>query len=207
MRQSVRRLATESNHSEIIAVLSRAFWDDPLFDFLSAGNLLDEYRVLPRVFRTAMTDFRSDAAELYVAEVSGKPRGFAGWLGPGAFPRSRPERLARDLRAAALLVKLRNRRIAAALLREVERRHPTEDHWYLALLGTDPGLQGQGLGSALLRPVLQRCDLETTPAYTETQKLANVAWYARFGFVMMDELELPDAPTIWRLWRDPQPLG
>jgi GNAT superfamily N-acetyltransferase len=207
MKQPVRRLAAQSNRAEIVAVLSRAFWDDPLFDFLSAGNLLNEYRVLPRVFRAAMTDFRSHAAELYVADVSGKPRSFAGWLGPGAFPRSRAEQLTRDLRAAVLLLQLRNRRTAAALLREVERRHPTEDHWYLALLGTDPSVQGQGLGSALLRPVLQRCDLETTPAYTETQKLANVAWYARFGFVTMDELKLPNAPTIWRLWRDPQPLG
>jgi GNAT superfamily N-acetyltransferase len=207
MNQKVRRLAGESNHAEIVAVLSRAFWDDPLFDFLSAGNLLKEYCVLPRVFRTAMTDFRSHAAELYVADVSGKPRSFAGWLGPGAFPRSRAERVTRDLRAAALLLTLRNRRSAAALLREVERRHPTEDHWYLALLGTDPSVQGKGLGSALLRPVLQRCDVEATPAYTETQKLANVAWYARLGFVTIDELRLPNTPPVWRLWRDPHPLS
>jgi GNAT superfamily N-acetyltransferase len=205
MNQTVRRLEAESNHAEIVAVLSRAFWDDPLFDFLSAGDLLREYRVLPRIFHAAMTDFRSDLAELYVAYVFGKPRSFAGWLGPGAFPRTRAGRLTRDLRAAALLVKLRNRRTAAALLREVERRHPTEDHWYLALLGTDPSAQGRGLGSALLRPVLQRCDTEGTPAYTETQKLANVGWYARFGFITMDELTLPNAPTVWRLWREPKP--
>jgi len=207
MNQAVRRLAPGSTQPEILAVLARAFWDDPLFDFLSAGDLLSEYRVLPRVFRAAMSDFRSHAAELYVADVSGKPRSFAGWLGPGAFPRSRAERLTRDLRAAALLLRVRNRRTAAALLREVERRHPAEEHWYLALLGTDPTVQGQGLGSALLHPVLQRCDLNATPAYTETQRPENVAWYARFDFATVDELRLPDAPTIWRLWRDPQPLA
>jgi GNAT superfamily N-acetyltransferase len=199
------RLAADSDHAEIIAVLSRAFWDDPLFDFLSAGDLLREYCMLPRVFDSAMADFRSEFAELFVADVSGKPRSFAGWLAPGAFPRSRTEQLARELRAAVLLMNLRNRRSAAALLREVERRHPTEDHWYLALLGTDPSAQGRGLGGALLQPILQRCDTQGTPAYTETQKLENVGWYARFGFIAMDVLKIANAPTIWRLWRDPQP--
>jgi GNAT superfamily N-acetyltransferase len=112
--------------------------------------------------------------------------------------------LARNLRAATLLLRLRNRRAAAALLNEVERRHPVEPHWYLALLATDPGAQGQGLGSSLLGPVLDRCDSEGIPAYTETQKHETVSWYRRSGFVVIDEIRRDQTPTIWRLWRDPQ---
>lgn len=205
MNERVRRLPAGADHTEIVAVLARAFWHDPLFDFLSDGDLLSEYRVLPRVFRTAMTDFRVEEAELYVADVSGRPRSFAGWLGPGTFPRSRTARLVRDGRAAALLARLHHRRAAAALLREVDRRHPTQPHWYLALLGTDPGAQGRGLAGAVLSPVLGRCDLEGVPAYTETQKEENVAWYGRRGFEMIDELHVRGAPPIWRLWRDPRP--
>jgi hypothetical protein len=63
-------------------------------------------------------------------------------LGPGTFPRSPGSRLTRNLRAAALLLRLHNRRAAAALLNEVERRHPVEPHWYLGLLATDPGAHG-----------------------------------------------------------------
>ena len=199
----IRRLEGESEWGELTAVLSRAFWHDPLFDFLSMGDLLHEYLVLPYVFRAAMTDFRSLDAELYVADVDGRPRSFAGWLGPPAFPRSRGDKLARDLRAGLLLGRLRNRRAAAALLREVDRRHPTETHWYLALLSTDPGVQGRGLGTALMQPVLDRCDADGVPAYTETQKFENVAWYGRSGFEVIDEVRLPDTPVIWRLWREP----
>jgi GNAT superfamily N-acetyltransferase len=202
----VRRPDADSDCTEIIAMLARAFWDDPLFDFLAGGDRLAEYRVLPHVFRSAMADFRSETAELYVSDVSGRPRSFAGWLGPGTFPRSRMNQLVRDSRAAILLLRLRHRRAAAALLREVERRHPTEVHWYLALLGTDPGAQGRGLGTAVLTPVLERCDADGVPAYTETQKHENVAWYGRSGFEMIDELRLPGTPPIWRLWRDPQPV-
>ncbi len=46
----------------------------------------------------------------------------------------------------------------------------------LALLATNPGAQGRGLGSSLLGPVLDRCDSEGIPAYTETQKHENVSW-------------------------------
>ncbi len=195
----------EAGSHELLAVTARAFWDDPLFDFLSGGDLLGEYRVLPSVFRAAMRDLRTDAAERYVSLVAEKPRGFAGWLGPGAFPRSRRERMTRDVRAASVLVRLRNRRKALNLLQEVERRHPTESHWYLALLATDPSVQGRGIGTALLRPVLDRCDAEGIPAYTETQKPGNVSWYGRSGFVTVDEIILPGTPSVWRLWRDPRP--
>ena len=199
-----RRLAAGSDHAEIVAVLARAFWDDPLFDFLMDGNLLAGYRLLPHVFRSAMTDFGSKTAALFAADVSGRPRSFAGWLRPGTFPRSRGERLVREARAARLLLRVHHRRAAAALLREVDRRHPTEPHWYLALLGTDPGVQGRGLGTRVLTPVLQRCDTDGMPAYTETQKEENVAWYGRCGFEMIDDLRLPGIPPIWRLWREPR---
>lgn len=55
---------------------------------------------------------------------------------------------------------------ALRLFMEVERRHPREPHWYLALLATDPSVQGRGLGTALLAPVLEQCAREGIPVYT-----------------------------------------
>lgn len=190
---------------EVIAVCCRAFWDDPLFDFLARDDLLVEYELLPWVFRAAMRDFETDASQCFVVDVDGRPRGFAAWLEPGTLPRPAKVALRRDLRSIGLVARVRNRRAALGLLREVDHRHPHEPHWYLGLLATDPSAQGRGHGTALLRPVLERCDAEGVPAYTETQKEANVAWYARSGFQMIDEVRLPGTPSIWRLWRDPRP--
>lgn len=86
---------------------------------------------------------------------------------------------------------------------EVERRHPREPHWYLALLATDPSVQGRGLGTALLAPVLEQCAREGIPVYTETQKKENVSWYARSGFDVAREITLPGTPTVWCLARTP----
>ena len=49
------------------------------------------------------------------------------------------------------------------LLNLVESMHPHEPHWYLATLGTAVEQQGKGVGSALMRPVLEHCDAEGMP--------------------------------------------
>ena len=86
----------------------------------------------------------------------------------------------------------------------VEHRHPREPHYYLAILGVDPAAQGQGLGSQLLQPMLDRCDTEGVPAYLECSKERNVDFYARHGFRVTGEVELLLGPKLWLMWRDPR---
>src|SRR5262249_24908653 len=88
----------------------------------------------------------------------------------------------------------------------LEKRHPRFPHWYLLLLGVDPPAQGQGVGKALVRPILERCDREGLPAYLETGKERNVRFYASLGFDVMEEIALPGGgPKIWLLLRNPSP--
>jgi ribosomal protein S18 acetylase RimI-like enzyme len=90
----------------------------------------------------------------------------------------------------------------------IERHHPEEPHHYLAVLGTDPSAQGQGLGTAVMRPVLEMCDADGVPAYLESSKERNVAYYARHGFRVRQELDVPGGgPRIWLMWREPQGAG
>jgi GNAT superfamily N-acetyltransferase len=185
-----------------VAVTARAFWCDPLIDFFTR-DLLHEYRVLPAVFAAYLRYLQGPSAEVWVAEHDGAPRGVAGWLAPGGHPRPAPAEARRALRVAALLARGRHRADAVGLFRAVERRHPHEPHWYLGLLATDPTVQGRGIGSALMAPVLDRCDAEGVVAYTETQKEANVAWYARAGFTVADEVRLAGTPPVWCLRREP----
>ena len=77
-------------------------------------------------------------------------------------------------------------------LAAVERAHPLNPHYYLAVLGTRPDRQGQGLGSAYLWPILSRCDDENLGAYLESSKESNIAFYRRHGFEVTGEIRLPD---------------
>ena len=84
-----------------------------------------------------------------------------------------------------------------------EAKHPRRPHWYLSVLGTDPSRQGEGLGSAVLAPVLEECDRLDIGAYLETATERNVGFYARHGFKPVDEVVLPNGPRMWLMWREP----
>jgi GNAT superfamily N-acetyltransferase len=105
-------------------------------------------------------------------------------------------------------------RLAAAAGRElprflrglafIESRHPHEPHYYLGPLGVKPEWQGKGLGGALMRPVLERCDRENVPAYLEASTSRNRALYLRNGFEVVEEVNMPGGgPPAWLMWRAP----
>ena len=59
-------------------------------------------------------------------------------------------------------------------------------------------------GSRLLAPTLARADDDGVPAYLETQKFENIAFYARHGFTVVHEVTLPGSPTVWAMQRNPR---
>jgi len=195
------RRASPDELGECIAVASRAFWPDPLLGYF-ARDRLREYELGPTFFGAALRD-RLAYSELSVVDHGDRIGALAQWVPPGELPRSGRDQAVSLLRFLPVLARSRHRAKAGRLLSEVERRRPAE-HWYLALLGTDPAAQGRGAASALLAPVLARCDDDGVPAYLETQKASNVAWYARHGFRETGTVEVPGVPEVWLLTREPR---
>ena len=73
-----------------------------------------------------------------------------------------------------------------------------------AQLGTDPAHWGEGVGSALVRHVVDDPAHGGEPAYLETETAANVPFYARHGFVAVErtdgagnEEREPDVRYVW----------
>ena len=92
---------------------------------------------------------------------------------------------------------------ALGVLIELAEVHPSEPHWYLEGLGTHPDWQRRGVASAVLAPILQRCDDEGLPAYLETQKESNVPFYRRHGFEVTATHQLSNGgPNVWLMWRE-----
>ncbi|MCA1842503.1 MAG: GNAT family N-acetyltransferase, partial [Actinobacteria bacterium] len=85
----------------------------------------------------------------------------------------------------------------------VQEHHPPEPLWYLGVIATVPSAQGQGLGSALLRQSLAVVDEAQLPAYLESTNPRNVALYQRHGFMTTGLIELPNGPTLTKMWRTP----
>ncbi|SDL95964.1 GNAT family N-acetyltransferase [Streptomyces wuyuanensis] len=81
-------------------------------------------------------------------------------------------------------------------------------HEYLLLIAVSPERQGEGLGTALLAPALERCDREGVPAYLEASSARSGRLYERLGFAFTDRtVQLPDGPLMWPMWREPVAPG
>jgi GNAT superfamily N-acetyltransferase len=93
---------------------------------------------------------------------------------------------------------------AARLLAAMHRRHPRHPHYYFRDVGVLPEMQGQGIGSALMRPTLERCDRERLPAYLEATSERSASLYARLGFQPKGELRVAGSPPLWPMLRSPE---
>ncbi|MGI5445448.1 GNAT family N-acetyltransferase [Streptomyces sp. CA-243310] len=81
--------------------------------------------------------------------------------------------------------------------------HPTsEEHEYLLMIAVAPDRQGEGLGTELMRPVLERCDREGLPAYLEASSERSRGLYERLGWEFTGTaVRLPEGPLMWPMWR------
>lgn len=84
--------------------------------------------------------------------------------------------------------------------------HPSgRAHAYLWMIGVAPGRQGEGLGTALIGTVLDRCDRVGLPACLETSSARGKVLYERLGFESTGRaLDLSDGPRMWPMWREPR---
>jgi ribosomal protein S18 acetylase RimI-like enzyme len=192
------RKATEDEIPGLASILARAFYDDPVFSWL----LPDEGRRLAtqeRLFSLLLRRLMFRQGESYTTD------GLAGtaiWESPGQWKVGALEQLSL-LPAMVRILGRRTPRVVHALTM-LEFRPPEAPHFYLPFLGVAPEWQGRGIGSALLRPVLGRCEDEGLGAYLEASSSGNRALYERHGFEVTDELKVTgDAPPWWCMWREP----
>ena len=89
-----------------------------------------------------------------------------------------------------------------AMFGEMAAYHPREPHWYLPTIGVEPDLHRRGLGSALLREALKRCDQEHKPTDLESSNPANTALYQRHGFVALGVIRAAQSPPMVPMMRD-----
>ncbi len=92
-------------------------------------------------------------------------------------------------------------------MRVVFEAKPHTPHWFLGFVGTRPDARGQGLASALIRHVTDRCDADGVPAYLESSDPGNVPLYERHGFEVTAEIPITGGPVVPVMWREPRPPG
>jgi ribosomal protein S18 acetylase RimI-like enzyme len=191
------RKAGPADVDALARTLALAFDDDPLTGWLFPDPG-PRRRKLPRFFRSLLRA-SLPFGEVYTAEDA---QCAAIWNPPGTFPMG----WVTDTRLGFATTRLVGVRITVCArgLMYFASHHPKERHWYLQMLGTEPAAQSRGLGSAILGPVLERCDREGERVYLESSKERNIPFYARHGFEVTGEIQVPRGPVVWAMWRDPR---
>ena len=193
------RKATKDDIPAMAAAMARAFHDDPIVNWVFRDPV--RRPKYTRRYFGGRARMLIGQEEIYTV---GDGHAAAMWARPNEW-HDPPLRSLKELAILAPGVPARRMPQTMRGLIQIEQKHPKPPHWYLAVLGTDPDHQGNGIASALMRPVLDECDRLEIPAYLETGTERNVGFYTRHGFKVTEELRLPNGPPVWLMWRDPRP--
>jgi ribosomal protein S18 acetylase RimI-like enzyme len=186
MTQYDARIAAPAERQTVLNTLLLAFSADPCvrYMFPKADAYVAGY---PRL-AAAMGGAALEHGAAYIADEGAAA---ALWLPPGVGSD-------RDALNAVIgeLAPPERLEVLGAVGEGLAQYHPQTPHWYLAMIGVDPSRQGQGLGSALLKQALRRCDAEGAVAYLESSNPLNTPLYERHGFEVMGLVQPKDFPPL-----------
>jgi GNAT superfamily N-acetyltransferase len=193
-REDAPRVATSGDAPVVARILVEAFHEDPMWGPWAFPDPETRSQHRATVFRLLV-----EGALRYPWVWLAADQSAAVWIPPGGTELSpAQEQQVNDV----LYESLGGR--AAAVLEAFERfaeARPTEPHYYLTLLGTDPAHRGRGLAQRLLSANLERVDAAGAPAYLEAADEL-VSFYEGFGFRVLTRFALDGGPTVNGMWRE-----
>ncbi len=198
IQQSIEiRSATSDEIPRAVAAIVAAFLTDPPARF--AWPSVHDYLLAMPV---ATGEFAGSSFQHGTAYVSVDFCGAALWLPPGVAPNGQAlEKVFRDTAKPEHMDDL------LATFEKMEKSHPREAHWYLPQIGVEPNAQGKGIGAALMRHALARCDEERSLAYLEASKTQNIPFYQHHGFEVIGQIQVGSAPLVTPMLRKPRRPG
>ena len=193
------RKATLADAPRLSAVMARAFDDDPVANWFCAQDKRRARRILD-FMDISLKKMTLPFGEVYTTDDMD---GGAFWTPPGKWKLGILQQLLLTPQVAKCATWKRLPKVMSGL-NGIEKEHPSAPHYYLLALGVEPELQGEGIGTQLMAPVLEKADRERMPAYLESSKEKNLPLYERNGFKVTKEHTIKDGPKIWLMWRDPR---
>ncbi len=188
------RSATQEEMPEAVSSIVAAFITDPMARF-ACPSPHDYLHTMPLI----TCDFGGGSFEHGTAYVSADFCGAALWLPPGVHPNGEAvEKVFRDT------VKPEHLDDLLGTFEKMDQWRPQEPHWHLPLIGVEPNAQGKGLGGALMRHAVVRCDKEEVPAYLQSTNPRNISLYERHGFEVMGEVQVGAGPHVTPMLRRPR---
>lgn len=191
------RFARPTDLDDAAATLAEAFGDDPWFRWLYPAAA--HWPATAAEWFTLVLERASSHGQIYVA-----PGATCSWIPPGVdFPGADD---------AALAVELLGRQIgdrAAAAFGVIGAAGAVFPHdrprFHCVYVGVRVAAQRCGVGTALLRRVLDGCDRDGLCASLTSTNDRNLSWYRSLGFVEIGAVPIPGTADVLRpMWREPR---
>ncbi len=172
---------------ELLEALTVAFRDNPMNIAIHGPQPARRVRANRAGLRALVLD-TADEAITRVVRRDGQVVGGFVVVPPGGFPLS-SSKLSRQFgcffhQGARAMDQWR------LVTESLGQYHPVETHWYLAVLGVVPWLQGHGLGNRLLDELDRLIESDPCPVYLESDREPSVQFYLSRGFAVRCETEL-----------------
>ena len=195
-------LTSEQRERSVDAV-TRAFLDDPMWSCVLPSRGARATLMCP------MWDALIGFAQVYgEALTTLEGQGSACWIAPGKTKMTLWKMLRTGMALPRSMMRLpkeaRGRFFGMMrLIDEMHKELMPGRHWYLLALGVAPEAQGRGIGRRLIAPILARSDEDSFPCYLETQTEANIAFYRKSGFDVIDKRREPVCELpVWFMRRE-----
>ena len=181
-------------------VLARAFLDDPVSTAIGPRRRAHRRIASPLSFMGVLIASHRHGGTIRVArDRAGAVLGVSVSFAPGAWPI--PEGAAAYELGWLLLAGPVPVRRGLDFDRRIRAAHVGHPHFYLWFLAVDPVAQSRGVGRALLAELHSESAELEAPAYLETGKMENVAYYGSSGYEVIGELKLATGQPMWLMER------
>lgn len=194
-------IKADKNHkSHVIEILTNSFEDNQSVNYIVKQDSKRKERI------RALMDYSFEICYMFGAVyLSDDKKGCALVLYPDQKKFSIKSAL---LDVQLLLNAIGLTRAGKAMSREsaIKSNYPNEPIYYLWFLGVFNADQNNGVGSQLLKEIIQDSQKQQKPIYLETSTIKNIPWYQKFGFSIYQELDFgyklfmlrrgKEAPTI-----------
>ncbi|WP_345952130.1 GNAT family N-acetyltransferase (plasmid) [Mucilaginibacter sp. PAMB04274] len=192
--------ADKNQKSHVIEILTNSFEDNQSVNYIVKQDSKRKERI------RALMDYSFEICYMFGAVyLSDDKKGCALVLYPDQKKFSIKSTL---LDVQLLLNAIGLTRAGKAMSREsaIKSNYPNEPIYYLWFLGVFNADQNNGVGSQLLKEIIQDSQKQQKPIYLETSTIKNIPWYQKFGFSIYQELDFGyklfmlrrgiEAPTI-----------
>ena len=176
-------IAKPEDKALVVDILSNSFDDNKSVNYVVRKDRLRQRRI------SRLMDYSFEYCRLFgVVYLSEDKKACALTLLPDK-KRTTLRSIILDLKLAFSCVGLANIQKVLAREAKITAIYPPNEIFYMWCIGVQPVAQNAGVGSALLKEVIEKSELMRRPVYLETSTLKNVPWYKKFGFIVYDQLD------------------